>query len=218
MIETKQLPNIVFMGPPGVGKGTVAAILAKDANMIHLSTGNIFREEIASKSELGLEIAKFVENGLYVPDEVTNATVKNKIESLLAKGQKVILDGYPRTLDQVEFLKTINNFDYKVVELTAPADLIMQRLNGRRFCPNCGKNFNLYSLPSKNGLFCDNCGTELQMRKDDSVENIKVRQKVYVNQTAPLLSYYQEHNNLHTFDATSSAEEIAQIIIKTLEK
>ncbi|WP_029512825.1 adenylate kinase family protein [Mycoplasmopsis iners] len=208
-----QMPNIVFMGPPGVGKGTAAALLAKKANMIHLSTGSIFREEIAAKTPLGLELAQYVEHGLYVPNDVTNKTVKQKLQTLMAQNALVILDGYPRTLDQVNFLNSIPGFTYQVVELSAPEEVIMQRLNGRRFCPNCGKNFNLYSLPSKTGDLCDNCSTPLQMRKDDSIENIKVRQEVYRKETAPLLDYYREHHNLNEFDASVTPEEVVSAIL-----
>ncbi|WP_027332584.1 adenylate kinase family protein [Mycoplasmopsis gallinarum] len=216
--KENHLPNIVFMGPPGVGKGTVAALLAKNNNMIHLSTGAIFREEIASQSELGKQLASYVNNGLYVPDEITNETVKVKVLKLLAQNQNIILDGYPRTLDQVHFLNSISGFKYEVVELTAPEDVIMERLNGRRFCPNCKASFHIKFMPSKNGDYCDNCGTLLIMRKDDSIENIKVRQQIYQEQTAPLLDYYREHHTLHVFDANTEPEIIEAQIVKELFK
>ncbi|WP_416738072.1 adenylate kinase family protein [Mycoplasmopsis meleagridis] len=211
------LPNIVFMGPPGVGKGTTATFLAQKTGMKHLSTGSIFREAIAKKTKLGLELAKYVENGLYVPDEVTNQIVKEKLEELMEKGERVILDGYPRTLEQVHFLNNISNFSYEVIELVAPNELIMQRLNGRRFCPNCGKNFNIFSMPSKLNDRCDNCQNLLEMRKDDSIENIKVRQDVYKKSTAPLLDYFRENNNLQIFDASGKPESVVKQILDYLK-
>ncbi|MEA4115672.1 nucleoside monophosphate kinase [Mycoplasma sp. 744] len=214
----KELPNIVFMGPPGVGKGTTANLIAQKTGIKHLSTGSIFRETIANKTPLGLKLAKYVENGLYVPDEVTNQIVKEKLESLMHQNQKVILDGYPRTIEQVHFLNKIEGFKYKVIELNASNDLIMQRLNGRRFCPNCGKNYNIFSLPSQKDTLCENCDSVLQMRKDDSIENIKIRQQIYKDSTAPLLDYFKEHNNLQIFDATGSPDFVTQQILDWLNK
>ncbi|ADN69207.1 adenylate kinase family protein [Mycoplasmopsis fermentans] len=210
--------HIVFMGPPGVGKGTVAAIIAEKYGLVHVSTGNIFREEIASQSELGLQVKKIVEAGQYVPDDITNTIVKNKIQALIKAKKIIMLDGYPRTIDQVNFLDSISNFKYVALELSAPEDVILKRLNGRRQCPKCKASFHIDFMPSTKGKYCDKCGAELILRKDDSIEAIKVRQKVYHDQTAPLLDYYKKYNLLLTFDATSDPETIAKNIVESLAK
>ncbi|WP_027120692.1 adenylate kinase family protein [Mycoplasmopsis lipofaciens] len=217
MIENKKI-NIVFMGPPGVGKGTVASVISKENNIIHLSTGNIFREAIASKSELGLKVAQIVESGKYVPDEITNEIVKNKLQEFTLQNKQVMLDGYPRTIEQVYFLDKINDFNYVAVELYAPDELILKRLSGRRQCPQCKSNFHIDFMPSKNGEFCDKCNAKLITRKDDEVSAIKVRQEVYHKQTAPLLEYYKKEKRLISFDASGKPEDIAKRIVKKVFK
>ncbi|QSF13902.1 nucleoside monophosphate kinase [Mycoplasma sp. Mirounga ES2805-ORL] len=211
MIENKNI-NIVFLGSPGVGKGTVAGNIADNENIIHLSTGSIFRAEIASQSELGKKISAIVSSGKYVTDEITNEIVRKKLIELNKENKSVILDGYPRTLDQAEFLDSLDFFKYRVIELVAPEDLIMKRLNGRRSCPKCKKGFHIEFMPSKNGERCDNCNTKLITRADDSIESIKVRMSVYNEQTKPLLDYYKNKNNLTVFDASGKVEDIASNI------
>ena len=214
----KKAMNLIFMGPPGVGKGTVAKVIAAKYNYIHLSTGEMFREEIASKSELGLKIAAIVEGGHYVPDEITNEIVKKKILSLLKENKRVILDGYPRTINQSEFLDSIKEFEYEVVELSAPEELIFNRLSGRRSCPKCKAGYHIIFIPSAKGEYCKKCDAKLIQRKDDTLENIKIRQEVYRTQTAPLIDYYQKKNKLHLFDASGEADNIAKDIAKKLIK
>nr|WP_307929777.1 nucleoside monophosphate kinase [Mycoplasmopsis bovis] len=119
MVGDKKIKNLVFMGPPGVGKGTVASIIAQEYGLVHLSTGNIFRAEIASASELGKKVSSIVESGGYVPDDITNEIVARALENYNKSGKIVILDGYPRTLSQVEFLDSLPYFKYEVIELRA---------------------------------------------------------------------------------------------------
>ncbi|UUD35599.1 nucleoside monophosphate kinase [Mycoplasmopsis caviae] len=214
----KVTQHVVFMGPPGVGKGTVAALISQKYGLVHVSTGNIFREEIASQSDLGLQVKKIVESGQYVPDSITNEIVKNKIQALMNEKKIIMLDGYPRTIEQVNFLNSIPNFKYVALELSAPEEVILKRLNGRRQCQNCKASFHIDFMPSKKGKDCDKCGSELILRKDDSIEAIKVRQKVYHDQTAPLLNYYKENNLLLTFDAISEPESIAKNVVESLSK
>ncbi|WP_331696790.1 nucleoside monophosphate kinase [Mycoplasmopsis agalactiae] len=216
MIEAKNINNLVFMGPPGVGKGTVASIIAKEYGLVHLSTGNIFRAEIASASELGKKISSIVESGGYVPDDITNEIVAKALENYNKSGKIVILDGYPRTLMQVEFLDSLPYFKYEVIELRANEDLILKRLSGRRFCPNCKAGFHIDFMPSSKGNICDKCGTELITRKDDSPVSIKNRLKVYKEQTGPLLEHYK--NKIHVFDADSDPKVLADLIVSSLTK
>lgn len=212
MIDNKAKRNIVFMGPPGVGKGTVAAIIAEETGLIHLSTGNIFREEIASKSDLGLKVTQIVESGGYVPDEITNEIVLKKIKSLQKENLGVILDGYPRTIAQGQFLDNIDGFEYAIVELYAPEELILKRLSGRRSCLKCKSSYHIEFMPSAKGDRCEKDDELLITRADDSIENIKNRQAIYKNQTEPLFAYYKEKINI--FDASGTPEDIAKQIIK----
>lgn len=214
--QEQKLNNMIFMGPPGVGKGTIASTIAKNYNIVHLSTGNIFREEIASQSELGLKVAKIVESGGYVPDEITNEIVKKRIEQFIKEKQLVILDGYPRTINQVHFLNSIKGFKYDVVELEAAESVILERLSGRRFCPACKASFHIIFMPSTKGNLCDKCGAELITRKDDSIESIKKRQEIYKKETQPLIDYYKK--DAFIFDASGEPEEIARNIVSTISK
>ncbi|WP_029608715.1 adenylate kinase family protein [Mycoplasma simbae] len=214
MIESQNAKlNMVFMGPPGVGKGTVAALIAQNHGYIHLSTGSIFREEIAKQSPLGIKVSEIVKSGQYVPDDITNEIVKNKLIELIGQNQSVILDGYPRTINQAQFLDSIPNFKYAVVSLFADEELVLKRLSGRRFCPVCKSGYHVEYMPSKLGDKCEKDGAELFTRADDSIESIKVRQKIYHDSTQPLLDFYQQAGRIIAIDANGNADEIAQNVV-----
>lgn len=208
--------QIVFLGKPGAGKGTVAAEIAKQYRLIHVSTGNIFREEIASKSKLGLKVVSIVESGQYVPDDITNEIVRKKINSLLQDKKTFMLDGFPRTEEQAKFLDTIDNLKYNVVMLDVSQELIIKRLSGRRQCPNCQANYHIYFKPSKVENICDLCNHELTKRKDDSEESIKTRLQLYDEQTKPVIDYYKNKNNLFVVDGSLEPNEITKIIMNKL--
>ncbi|QBF34545.1 nucleoside monophosphate kinase [Mycoplasmopsis phocirhinis] len=216
MIENSKL-NMVFMGPPGVGKGTVAALIANSDEFIHLSTGSIFREEIAKATPLGLKVAQIVKSGQYVTDDITNEIVKNKLKELMSQNKKVILDGFPRTLNQVKFLDAIQGFNYLVISLFAEEDLILKRLSGRRFCPQCKSNYHILYMPSKLQNKCENDGVDLATRPDDTIEAIKVRQKIYHDETKPLLDFYQQNEKIISIDANGKAEDIAKTLLNKLK-
>ncbi|WP_235888479.1 adenylate kinase family protein [Mycoplasmopsis mucosicanis] len=217
MIDLKNSKlNLVFMGPPGVGKGTVASVIAKNNDYIHLSTGSIFREEIAKQSPLGLKVSQIVKSGQYVPDEITNEIVKNKLIELMAQNQKVILDGYPRTINQAQFLDSIEGFNYVVVSLYADEGLILKRLSGRRFCPKCNTGYHIEYMPSKLGDKCEKDGATLFTRVDDSIESIKVRQAIYNESTQPLLDFYESNGRIIPVDANGNADQIAQDLLSKI--
>ncbi|MCS4537115.1 MULTISPECIES: nucleoside monophosphate kinase [unclassified Mycoplasma] len=213
MIEKNAKLNMVFMGPPGVGKGTVASVISSTNEFVHLSTGSIFREEIAKATPLGLKVSEIVKSGKYVTDDITNEIVKNKLTELMSQNKKVILDGYPRTINQAQFLDNIEGFEYVVVSLFAQDDLILKRLSGRRFCPQCKSSYHVLYMPSKLGDKCEKDGVELATRPDDTIEAIKVRQKIYHDETKPLLDFYEQNNRVISVDANGNADDIAKDVL-----
>ncbi|MGZ9755685.1 adenylate kinase family protein [Mycoplasma sp. 394] len=204
--------NIILMGQPGAGKGTVAGVFAKKTEWIHLSTGNIFRQEIHNKTQLGQKVEYYVNSGGYVPDEITNEIVKNAILKLRAENKFFILDGYPRTIAQAEFLKQIPNLKFKVILLTASEKIIMERLSGRLACEICGTGYHIKFKRSFVPDYCDIDGGRLYSRDDDKPEKIKNRLKIYDEQTKPLLEYYKKTGELLTFACEGDPEEVANEI------
>ncbi|UWD34309.1 adenylate kinase family protein [Mesomycoplasma molare] len=209
------IKNIIFLGAPGVGKGTIASLLSQKTDLIHLSTGEIFRAAIRNKTKLGLELKNIVESGNYVPDEITNAIVEEKIKELNSKNINFILDGYPRTINQANFLDNLESANIsKVILLTAPNEIIIQRLSKRRYCPTCSATYHLDFKPSKKINLCENDDTLLLQRKDDEEESIVRRLEVYNSETKVLVDFYKEKKILIEIEATQSPEEIVNYLLK----
>lgn len=201
--------KIILIGPPGSGKGTVAEKLVQDFDLKHISSGDIFREEIKKKTELGMKAKEYMDKGVLVPDEVTIPMVKNHIED------GVLLDGYPRTLPQAESLEDAG-IDL-VIYLAVPEDVIVERLSNRRICSRCGATYNLkFMKPEKEGA-CDKCGGELIQREDDKPEAIRKRVQVFHKQTEPLLKYYREEGLLRKVDGARPPEEVYSDVRKLTE-
>lgn len=207
--------NIVMMGAQGTGKGTVAGILKEELNIPHISTGDIFRKNIKEGTELGQIASKYINDGNLVPDEVTNAMVKSRLnESDCDNG--FILDGYPRNIEQAEELDRILEGNSKKVEyainLTLEMEEIMSRITNRRICSNsgCKEIYNLISKPTKVPGICDKCGSEILQREDDSDEvAIKKRLDTYFSQTAPLIDYYNKKGIVHIVESNKAPKDIA---------
>jgi len=189
--------RLVFLGPPGSGKGTYASIMAPEMKIPHISTGDIFRDEVAKKTELGKEAAGFLERGELVPDKIVVEMVKGRLNREDCKAG-FILDGYPRTLGQAEALDQITGLD-TVIDLKVPDSVIIERLSTRRVCQRCGAIFNVkYMKPKKPGV-CDKCGGPLYQREDDMPEVIKKRLEDYhMNIGNPLEQYYRRKSILKT--------------------
>lgn len=197
--------NIVLLGPPGAGKGTLSEILLRDENLAHVSTGDIFRAEIGKGSGIGKLAKSYIDAGKLVPDEVVADMVAGKlISEECANG--FLLDGFPRTIKQAELLeaalaKAGKKLD-AVVLFDAPEELLIQRLTARLTCRKCGASYNrIFSRPKQEGV-CDSCGGELYQRTDDSLETAKNRLSVYKEQTFPLIEYYTGKSLLSKIDSS----------------
>lgn len=187
---------IIMLGAQGTGKGTVAGVLNKQNGWVQLSTGDIFRENISKGTELGIEANKYISKGCLVPDEITISMVEKRLDELKNE-EGIILDGFPRNIEQAKKLDEIleskgQKVDW-VINLETPRDEIIERMMNRRVCPKCKATYNLKLHPSKVEGICDNCGTELVIRADDSDENaIKKRLEIYDTQTKLVVDFYNK--------------------------
>ncbi|MCS7139039.1 MAG: adenylate kinase [Crenarchaeota archaeon] len=210
--------RIIILGPPGSGKGTYSSRLAIKLGIPHISTGDIFREEIKRGSELGNSISNYVSSGKLVPDDVVNMVIEKRLSQEDCR-EGFILDGYPRTLNQAEFLDGISKIDV-VINLNVPKEVIVRRLSSRLICKNCGAIFNKITLPPKVEGICDKCGGELYQREDDKPEIIRRRIELYEKEIAPLLEYYRKKGVILDFyESDGSGREISldQVIEKMVE-
>ncbi len=207
------MSNFVFVGPPGSGKGTQAKLLVKNHGFLHLSTGDMLREHIRQGSELGLEAKKFMDAGNLVPDDIMIGMIKTDIVAANEEGKPVILDGFPRNLTQAKFLDRMfeeNDLDFSgIVSFDLPDEVLLERLTGRRSCPECGYSFHvIFNPPTKEGI-CDNCGHKLIQRADDTLEKAKNRLIVYARETEPILAYYADENRLLHVDSVGTPDEVS---------
>lgn len=198
------------MGPPGSGKGTQAKLIAGRYNIKHICTGDIFRVKKNEDSDLGREIKGLIDNGRYVPDDVTIQIVKEKLESMKTS---YILDGFPRTLPQAEALKRFADINY-VVYIDVSDETLVKRLSSRLMC-KCGESYNKITKPPKKENICDKCGTELYQREDEKPEVVAERLKVYNEKTKPLLDFYKDV--LVRIDGEPDIPEVFEQIKKILD-
>lgn len=212
--------NIILMGPPGAGKGTQATRIIDAFHLPHISTGDIFRENISKGTPLGLKAKAIIERGDLVPDDLTIDLVKSRLSQDDCK-DGYLLDGFPRTIAQAEALKEmgpkIGRAVNLVIDITVPDEVLMERIAGRRVCPKCGASYNVNSMkPAKEGI-CDRCGAELIQRKDDNPESFKIRLDNYYAQTAPLVDFYKEEGLYHHFDGMEGLERVTAQVAALLE-
>ncbi|MFP3043613.1 adenylate kinase [Treponema primitia] len=200
--------NLIFLGPPGAGKGTLAAKAVDILTVPHISTGAIFRSAIAAKSPLGLKVKAIIDAGKLVDDETTIELVKERLAQ--ADAQKgYILDGFPRTIPQAEALAGFSAVD-KVVNFDIPDSSVLERLGGRRVCRKCGVNYHKVFNPPKKADTCDSCGGEVYTREDDKPEAVQKRLEVYRNQTEPLIDYYRKKGILKDVDARPAVDQVVE--------
>jgi adenylate kinase len=211
--------NLIIFGPPGAGKGTYASKLAAEFQIANIATGDIFRNEIKEKTNLGRKIARFVEKGLLVPDEMVIEVLKKRISQPNSQ-HGFILDGYPRTIEQAKALDTIAKVD-AVIHLIVPEQVIIERLSTRRICKKCGAIYNVKYLRPKIEGVCDKCGGKLIQREDDKPEVIKERLRIYEKQTQPLIEYYQGKLpilNVECNSVDAPPEKIVKQILRKLQR
>jgi adenylate kinase len=212
---------IVMLGPPGVGKGTQAKILAEKTGLVHVSSGDLFRENIKNQTELGQLAQSYMNKGELVPDDVTIAMVRERLSRQDCQAG-AILDGFPRTPAQADALKQMlaefgSDVDY-VPFISADEDVLVTRLSGRWTCRANGHVFHtLFNPPQQPGV-CDLDGSELYQRDDDKAETVTRRIQVYMQQTAPLIRYYREAGKLVEIDGAQPIEEVTAALVKALEE
>jgi adenylate kinase len=212
--------NIILMGPPGAGKGTQAEQIKAAYPIPHISTGDMFREAVSNGTEKGIEAKKYMDAGKLVPDEVTIGIVEER----LAKPDcqtGFMLDGFPRTLVQAEALdKALDKMGKKLeaaINISVPSDILIDRMAGRVSCQECKTVYNTrFNPPIKAGV-CDKCGGNLIHRDDDKEETVKNRLQVYMDQTAPLLDYYQKQNKLFDINGNRDTKDVFADIKAVLE-
>jgi len=205
--------KLIFLGPPGAGKGTQALGVSSSLNIPHISTGDMFRSAIKNETPTGLEAKRYMDAGQLVPDSVVIAMVKERLAmSDCANGY--LLDGFPRTVEQAEALQGISEPD-AVVNIDVPDELLMDRLTGRRVCPKCAGTFHISKLADP--TVCPVCGDTLIHRNDDKPETIANRLSVYHAQTAPLIGYYTDNGKIRTIPGDKKPEEVQKAILSALE-
>ncbi|MBU5674161.1 adenylate kinase [Paenibacillus brevis] len=211
--------NILFMGPPGAGKGTQAEVIVNQFGIPHISTGDAFRLAIKQGTPVGLKAKEYMDQGLLVPDDVTVGIVRERLQqSDCEKG--FLLDGFPRTLSQAESLEELlgglgKQLDH-VINLKVDRNKLLARLTGRRLCKACGATYHvIFNPPVQEGV-CDKCGGELYQRSDDNEESVGTRLDEYINKTAPLLKFYEDKGLLRQVDGEQEIGAVSEEIVSIL--
>ena len=209
--------NIVFLGYPGSGKGTQAHLLSERRGFLHISTGDLFRKEITSNTELGRKVRSYILSGRLVPDDIVLEVIRERIKNV---NDNLIFDGFPRTVEQAEgldnLLESMSRSVDKVFFFDVNEAEIIRRISARRTCLKCQRIYNLITDPPKNDETCDICGEKLVQREDDTEDVVRKRIEVYKDLTTPLISYYRTQGIFVVIDASKSVEEVYFQIEKSL--
>lgn len=211
--------NILFMGPPGAGKGTQAEVIVNEFGIPHISTGDAFRLAIKQGTPIGVKAKEYMDQGLLVPDDVTVGIVRERLQQSDCENG-FLLDGFPRTLSQAEALEDLlsglgRKLDH-VVNLKVDRNKLLARLTGRRICKSCGSTYHvIFNPPVQEGV-CDKCGGELYQRSDDNEESVGTRLDEYINKTAPLLKFYEDKGLLRQVDGEQEIGAVSAEIVSIL--
>ena len=213
--------NLLLLGPQGSGKGTQAKRICAAHGIPHISTGDMFRDHIARDTELGKKVKAITASGQLVPDEVTNALVKERLSRPdVAKG--FILDGYPRTVPQAEYLegllRSLGRKLERVISYEVAEEMIVERISGRRSCPKCGAVYHVSQNPPRKTGQCDRDGADLVQRPDDQPENVRIRLEEYADKTEPLKRFYREKGLVSEVDGVGSTEGILATTRRVLDR
>lgn len=213
----------IFLGPPGAGKGTIGEVFCEKTGAVHVSTGQLLRDEMAAGSALGNQVKELIASGALVSDEIVTAMVASRLAKEDVREKGALLDGYPRTVQQATSLDGILAKQGlpagAAVLVDAPREELLKRLTGRRMCSNkaCGAIYNIYHLPPKVEGKCDRCQADLYQRSDDTEETVKSRLEVYDRQTAPVIDYYRGKGRLQSIEnAGASAAEVCARLMRQL--
>ncbi len=206
------MKNLILIAAPGAGKGTLANALVEKYNYIHISTGDLLRDIVKSGTPLGEKIKGIQEKGLLVDDELVYEVLKNRLEKPDVKNG-IILDGFPRNIEQAkkydEIISELNIDLGEAILLDVDESILINRITGRRICSKCGEIYNINNpemMPKNEGV-CDKCGSDLYQRNDDNEESLKVRYKTFVEQTKPLIDFYENKNCLSRVDAGNNPDD-----------
>lgn len=213
--------NLLIIGAPGTGKGTMSNLITSEYNIPHISTGDMLRAAIANGTEVGLSAQKYMNEGKLVPDEVIHGVIVERLNADDIK-QGFLLDGYPRSLNQAEdFQKIMDEVGMKVdlvINLVIDEEILKERITGRRICKQCGEIFHIKNKPTKVEGICDCCGNKLTIRKDDTLDSLKIRLDEYHNTTSPVLDYYREQGLVKDIDANMSVENVFAAVKSAIEE
>lgn len=212
--------RLILLGPPGAGKGTQAVSISEKYKIPHISTGDIFRYNIKMETELGKKAKGYMDQGLLVPDEVVVEIVEDRLKDQDCEAG-FLLDGFPRTVNQAKALEgalqKMGTALDKVINIEVDKEILVQRAVGRRICKNCGATYHVEFNPSDKPGICDKCSGELYQREDDNEKTVTKRIEVYIEETQPLINFYQEKEKLVTIDGKKNIDTVLEDIIKALE-
>ena len=208
--------KIILLGPPGVGKGTLAEYLKEEYHLAHISTGDMLREEIKKGSPLGLQIKSIITSGALVSDELVTKLVEQRFSNDPNVKKGFLLDGFPRTVTQAQDLDVILTkahapLDY-VLNMEANLDILLGRLTGRRVCRKCNEIFHVTFKPPVREGICDKCGGEVYQRTDDNEKTIRARMQVYLESTSPIIEYYAKQNKLRKIDSNMEVADVRRSV------
>jgi len=206
--------NIVLLGSPGAGKGTYSERVKELYSLKHISMGDVIRDQVSRETKVGLKAKEYTDKGNLVPDNVVIELLKSHLDEI--GHDNLLLDGFPRTVAQAEALEDFLNVDY-VFNLKISEETVIDRLSGRRVCPECKFNYHLRNIPPKKEGYCDDCNVELIHRDDDKPEAIRERLKTYHKKTEPLVEYYRAKGKLYDINADKSIKQIDEVIAEFSE-